>query len=69
MHQQQIHEAFALLRETCDPRGHALLDALESLCIVESTAIDGILNISRELVAIEECSNVIPLIDRYSVKA
>ena len=69
MYETQIRDAFSLLRETCDPRGHSLLTALENLCIVESVAIDGILNISRELREIEERSNVVSLIDRYSVKA
>jgi hypothetical protein len=63
---QQIAQGFELLKTQCDPRGHALLDALQSLCIVEAMALDSVLvAMSPEA----ETSNVIPLVRDYSVKA
>jgi len=44
---EQIAEAFELLRSQCDPRGHALLNALENLCLVESYALEMFLLLRR----------------------
>jgi hypothetical protein len=63
---QQIAQGFDLLRTQCDPRGHALLDALQSLCIVEAMALDSALGAMGET-PVE--TNVIPLVRDYSVKA
>lgn len=59
---QQIADAFDLLRTQCDPRGHALLEAMENLWLVESAALDCILDIP------EPPSNVVSMIDGYSMK-
>ena len=63
--QNEITEAFQLLRDLCDPRGHDLLLTLENLCIVETLALDAVLEVTSQL----RPSNVVSLIDRYSVKA
>ena len=64
MQPSEIAEAFTLLRQLCDPRGHPLLTALENFCLVESVALEAVLDGLREV----QPSNVIPLIRDYSVK-
>lgn len=60
---ESIIQAFDLLRSQCDPRGHALLEALQDLLIVENMALDVVLEAMSE-----DRSNVIPLVRDYSVK-
>ena len=61
-----VMEAFALLREMCDPRGHNLLTALENLCIVDSVALDGILQATELLLT--PPPGVVSRIEDYSVR-
>lgn len=60
---ESINHAFDLLRKQCDPRGHDLLQALENLLVVENMALDAVIEALGE-----PKSNVVSLIDRYSVK-
>ena len=64
--QVAILEAFALLRKQCDPRGHALLKALEDVCLTESAALERVMDAIANPAPV---SNVVSMIDRYSVKA
>ena len=66
MRTHEIHEAFDLLRDLCDPRGHALLKALEQLCIMEALSLDAVL---EQLQEVSQSSNVIPLLRDYSARA
>ena len=68
MNTEEIREAFRLLRDLCDARGHPLLDTLEHLCLVESASLELLLCACKPLIS-ETHSNVIPLIRDYSVKA
>ena len=61
-----LAEAFRLLREQCDPRGHDLLRALENLCIWESIALDEVLESMQGLG--KAPSNVVEMNDHYSRK-
>jgi hypothetical protein len=64
-----IHNAFDLLRDTCDPRGLELLEALESLCLTEKKALDAILTAVADSREDEDAdANVVPMIQPYSVK-
>jgi len=60
---KEITEAFELLRKTCDPRGHAVLRALENLCIVEHVALEGL------IAATKSPDAIVTRIDNYSKKA
>ena len=62
-----LAEAFRLLREQCDPRGHDLLRALENLCIWESIALDEVLE-SMQGLGSKAPSNVVEMNDYYSRK-
>ena len=62
--QVAILEAFALLRKQCDPRGHDLLEALENLVLTEAASLNRIEEVMEPL-----RTNVVSMIDRYSVKA
>jgi hypothetical protein len=61
--QETIAEAFRLLRELCDPRGHDLLGSLESLCISESIGLDAF----YESFSKPDLS-IVTAIDQYSKK-
>ena len=61
--QVAILEAFALLRKQCDPRGHDLLETLESLMLTEVASLNRIEEVMGTL-----RSNVVSMIDRYSVR-
>ena len=63
-HAEQLVEGFAALKNQCDPRGHALLDALQNLCIVEAVALDSVLSAMRP----DDVTDVIPLLRDYSMK-
>ena len=62
MKTDEIRRAFDLLRTLTDPRGHDLLDSLETLCTIESQALDAFLE------TVPEPSNVIPLMKHYAQK-
>ena len=62
MRTAEIRSAFDLLRTLTDPRGHDLLDSLETICTIESQALDAFLE------TVPQSSNVIPLIKHYSRK-
>ena len=68
---ETITRGFELLRTQCDPRGHDLIDALEDLCLVQNMA-NGMTQKALETVLDDlrspEPSNVIPLINAYTVK-
>jgi hypothetical protein len=48
MNEPEIRDAFVLLHETCDPRGHELLAALENLLITETRILDNIVQATYE---------------------
>lgn len=65
MNETEIKEAFVLLRDLCDPRGHHLLAVLENTLLTEAALLDGFVNMGR---LTEEHANVVPMIDPYSRK-
>lgn len=65
MNETEIKEAFSLLRDLCDPRGHSLLAVLESTLLTESALLDGFVNMGK---LTEDRSNVVPMIAPYSRK-
>jgi len=70
MNEPEIHEAFVLLRDICDPRGHQLLTALENLLVSETRILDDVVQVTREWEITQRPSaNVVPLLRDYSVKA
>lgn len=67
--EHEIMNGFDALRKVCDPRGYALLDALERLCVFETRSLDSILVELDHLERHVPSTNVVPLIRDYSVKA
>ena len=67
MNEPEIREAFVLLHETCDPRGHELLAALENLLITETRILDNVIQATREWRGSKTLptTNVVPM---HSVK-
>lgn len=59
----QIRRKFALLRETCDPRGFELLDELENACLRDSAmlALHDRLRTLEAQVAGQPLAEVIPM--------